>query len=108
MNTEKTEETILSGQASQEQIAMWEKEHIDVFEVKVRDKVCYLKRPSRLTLKAVDAIADKDGDKSNEILLENCWLGGDPEIKAVDLYFLEVVPALEQVLDFGRAEIKKL
>jgi len=96
----------LSGQVSDEQIAMWRNEYRDVFKVIATDKVCYLKRPSRLTLKAVDAI--EDGDHSNEVLLENCWLGGDPEIKTKDIYFLEVVPALAEIVDFGRAEIKKL
>jgi len=102
------EEKVLSGQASKEQIAMWKKEHRDVFEVIATDKVCYLKRPNRNTLQAATDISEQDGMKSNQIILENCWLGGDPEIKTNDLYFLEVTPVLEQIVDFGEAQIKKL
>ncbi|MCL2291227.1 MAG: hypothetical protein FWC34_11105 [Bacteroidetes bacterium] len=102
------QEIKLSGQVSAEQIAMWKNMYRDVYEVIATDKVCYLKRPDRKTLKAVDAIGETDGDKANEILLANCWLGGDEEIKTNDIYFLEVVPVLERLVDYGRAEIKKL
>ena len=98
----------LSGEAAPEQIATWKNLHRDVFRVKAGNKVGYLKRPDRTTLKAANTIAESDGMRSNEILLENCWLGGDPEIKTNDNYFLEVVPVLEEIVDFGRAEIKKL
>jgi len=104
----KEEKKVLSGEASDEQIAIWKKQHRDVFKVTATGKVGYLKRPDRNTLKAVGVIADHDGMKANDIILENCWLGGDPEIKTNDLYYLEVVPVLEHIVDFGRAEIKKL
>jgi len=108
MEREKMEEKKLSGKATDEQIAMWKNLHRDVWEVIATDKVCYLKRPDRKTLQAVSAIAETDGDRSNQVLIESCWLGGDEEIKTNDIYFLEVVPALDPILDFGRAEIKKL
>jgi hypothetical protein len=102
-------EIAMSGAASAEQIAMWKQLHRDVFEVKAGDnKVCYLKRPDRKTLSAADAIGSTDPMRYNEIILENCWLSGDPEIKTNDSYFLEVVPVLAELMDFGRAEIKKL
>lgn len=107
-NNNKEEETVLSGKVTLEQIAIWKNQYRDVFEVIASDKVCYLKRPDRNTLKAADAVGANDADRANEIVLENCWLGGDTEIKTNDLYFLEVVPVLEQLIDFGRATIKKL
>jgi hypothetical protein len=99
---------ILSGVASEEQIAMYKQLHRDVFEVKTGNKVCYLKRPDRKTLSAADAIGSTDPMRYNEVILENCWLSGDNEIKTNDNYFLEVVPVLAELVDFGRAEIKKL
>jgi hypothetical protein len=106
-NTE-NEKKVLSGEATPEQIAMWKNLHRDVFEVIATDKVCYLKRPDRNTMKAVVVIGEQDDMRANEVVLENCWLGGDPEIKTNDIYFMEVIPALAEVLDFGRATIKKL
>lgn len=105
---EKKEEKVLSGQATPEQIAMWKKQHIDVFEVVSRDKVCYLKRPDRNTLRAVDAVSESDYLRGDEVVIENCWLGGDPEIKTNDVYFLEAIQTLKEIMDYGRAEIKKL
>jgi len=99
---------ILSGEVSLEQVAMWKNAYRDVFEVKASGKVCYLKRPDRRTLQAADAVGSSDPMRYNEILLDNCWLGGDSEIKTNDLYFLETVPVLAELVDFGRAEIKKL
>jgi hypothetical protein len=98
----------LSGEATSEQIAMWKNLHRDVFEVKVSDKICYLKRPDRKTLSAAESIGYQDPMRYNEVILENCWLGGDSAIKTNDVYFLETVPVLEQLIDYGRAEIKKL
>jgi len=104
----KTEEEVLSGQVSDEQIAMWRKQYRDVFEVIAGDKVCYLKRPDRDTLSAASVIGETDPMKYNEIVLANCWLDGDPEIQTNDAYFLEVAPVLADVVDHGRAAIKKL
>jgi len=102
------EEVRLSGQATETQIAMWKKQHRDVFEIIAGDKVCYLKRPDRQTLKAAVAVGEQDAMRYDEIVLENCWLGGDEEIKDNDNYFLEVVPVLAEIVDYGRAAIKKL
>lgn len=99
---------VLSGQATEEQIAMWKRLHKDIFEVVADDKVCYLKRPDRNTLKAADAIGSEDPMRYDEVVLENCWLFGDEEIKTNDNYFLQVTPTLADLIDYGRASIKKL
>ena len=102
------EKKALSGEAMPEQIAVWKNLYRDVFEVRASDKICYLKRPDRKTLSAANSIGNHDPMRFNEIILENCWLGGDTEIKTNDIYFLETVPVLKQLIDYGRAEIKKL
>ena len=108
MEREKIEEKKLSGKAADEQIAMWKNLHRDVFEVVATDKVAYFKRPDRNVLNAINALPDSESDRANDIVFENCWLGGDPEIKTKDIYFIEVIPVLETLIDHGRAAIKKL
>lgn len=97
----------LKGQVDQEQIDKWKKEFGQVWEVIVEDRVCYLKKASRNTLRAALTFLDKDRIKYMEIIIENCWLGGDEAIKKEDEYFyglMTVVPELAAAKD---AEIKK-
>ncbi|GHV11720.1 hypothetical protein FACS1894162_7350 [Bacteroidia bacterium] len=49
--------------------------------MKVMTNKCYLHRPDRKALSAASVIGKTDPLKYNEILLNNCWLGGDEEIK---------------------------
>jgi hypothetical protein len=98
----------LSGAATAEQIAAWKRLYGDVFQITVEDKVCYLKRPDRATMSACSTFAEKDEMRLNEVLIENCWLGGDEEVKTNDRYFLPVIQQLGELLRFGTAEIKKL
>ncbi len=46
--------------------------------------------------------------KYNEVLLENCWLDGDEEIKKDDSLFLGVSSHLAEIIEIKTAEIKKL
>jgi hypothetical protein len=102
------EQLKLKGQATPEQIEMWKKLYGDVFEVTAADRVAYLKRPDRKTMAAGATVGETDPIRFNEILLENCWLGGDEEIKTNDRYFLMVIPQLDVLVSFGVATIKKL
>ena len=72
------------------QIDAWKKAHGDVFKVEVDGKVCYLKKPDRKVLGAASVLGKNDPMKYNEVLLENCWLDGDEEIKKDDSLFLGV------------------
>jgi hypothetical protein len=102
------EQLKLKGQATPEQMEAWKNLHGDVFEITAADKVAYLKRPDRKTMSAVSAIAETDPMRCNEIILENCWLGGDEEIKTNDRYFLMAISQLDVLANFGVATIKKL
>jgi hypothetical protein len=93
--------------ATKEQIAEWKAKHGDVFCVKVDDKACYLKKPSRKSLSYAMSIKDNPL-KSNEILLNECWLDGDQEIKTNDDLFLAVSPKLVELLTVKEAELVKL
>lgn len=92
----------------QEQIESWKKKWGDVFCVVVGDKVAYLKRPDRKTLGAAAVVGKNDPMKYNEILLKNCWLDGDEEIKTDDALFLGVSAKLGELIDIKEAELKKL
>jgi len=102
------EEKKLSGVATPEQIAMWKNLHCDVFTLTVGNKIAYLKRPDRKTMQAADALGSADGIKYHEVILENCWLGGDTEIKTNDSYFLQTISTLDEIVNYGRAVLKKL
>lgn len=91
-----------------EQIEAWKKKHGDVFCVTVGDKVVYLKRPDRKVLGAAAVVGKNDPMKYNEILLNNCWLAGDEDIKTDDALFLGVSAKLGELVEIKEAELKKL
>lgn len=102
------EQLKFKGQATPEQMEAWKNLYVDVFEITAEDKVAYLKRPDRKTMSAAASVGETDPMRFNEILLENCWIGGDEEIKTNDRYFLMAVSQLDVLLRFGVASIKKL
>lgn len=96
------------GKATKEQIEAWKKQHKDVFEIVVTDSVCYLRKPDRATMKAITSITSSDPVRANEVLLKNCWLGGDESIQTDDEKFFSVCPLLSRLMEIKEAELKKL
>jgi len=93
---------------TKEQIAQWKAQHVDVFRIKVADKECYLKKPSRKAL-GYASVAGKDNPlKFNEVLLNDCWLGGDEEIKTNDDLFLSASAKIAELIKVEEAELEKL
>jgi hypothetical protein len=93
---------------TEEQINEWKKKHGDVFLVRVDGREAYLKKPDRKTLGAAAVVGKNDPMKYNEILLGNCWLGGDEVIKTDDSLFLGVSAKLADLIEIKEAELKKL
>ena len=97
---------------TQDQLEGWKKKFGDgnVFEVAVEDKKVILHKPSRRDLSYAMAGSNqaKDSVKFSEILLNQCWIEGDEEIRQNDDYFLAVVPVLGALAETKEAEIKKL
>ena len=62
-------------------IAAWKKKHGDVFAYEVDGKTCYLHRPGRDVIAAASVVGKEDPFKFAEIILSNCWLGGDEELR---------------------------
>lgn len=102
------EKNELKGQATAAEIAVWKREHGDVYQVTVGGSACYLKKPDRTTLKMVAAVGGSDPVRANEVLLENCWLGGDESVKTDDEKFFGVSAKLAELVTVKEAELKKL
>jgi len=94
--------------ATDKQIEAWKKEHGDVFHITVEDKACYLKKPSRQALGYAATAAKDNPMKYTEVLLNDCWLGGDEEIKTNDDLFLSVSPKVLELNEIKTAELVKL
>lgn len=98
---------------SEQQIAEWKDKHgtiskITVFDKKAGNKVCYLKNPSRQALGYASMAGKGNPLKFNEMILNDCWLGGDEEIKTNDTLFLSVSAKISELIDVKEAELEKL
>lgn len=102
------EKKVLSGQATDEQIAMWKNLHGKVFQFEVDGSVCYLKRPSRNVISAAETIGKEDNLKYAEIVLNNCWLGGDETIKTDDEKFISVANHMGTLVKISEVAVKEL
>ena len=103
MNMEtKVEKTI------EQKISEWKAKHGDVFQVELDGRVAYLKRPDRKVLGAAAVTGKSDPMKYNEVILNNCWLEGDEEIRTNDAMFLGVSAQLAEIIEIKEATLKKL
>jgi hypothetical protein len=94
--------------ATEDQIKLWKEQHGDVYQIKVEDSVCYLKKPDRKTLGYASQAGKTDPMKFNEVIIKGCWLGGDEEIMTNDSLFLGACTQLAVVVAFKEAELVKL
>lgn len=101
-------ERLLVGQASPEQIEAWKRQHGKIFSVTVDDGVCYLKKPSRKALGYASFASKQDPLKFNEVILNDCWLGGDETIRTDDAKFLGISGVLADIIEVKEAELKNL
>lgn len=94
--------------ATKEQINHWKAIHKEIFEVTVEDAVCYLKKPDRATISAAMSVGQTDPMKYNEILMENCWVGGDEIVKTDNDYFFAAIEQMGALFEEKKATLKKL
>ena len=107
-NKKETTAAVAANEVSQEQIEAWKAKYQKVFCYEVDGKKIYFKQPDRKTIAAAGVIAKNDPMKYNEILLNNCWLAGDEDIKTDDALFLGVSAKLGELVEIKEAELKKL
>ncbi|TAN18829.1 MAG: hypothetical protein EPN37_04515 [Chitinophagaceae bacterium] len=100
----------MENEITEQQIAEWKQRYARVFHLQVGDKECYLKMPDRTILGFATKVSSEDGNplKFNEVLLQNCWLAGDEEIKKDDSYFFGASSKLDKLLAFKEADLKEL
>lgn len=75
----------------EEQIAKWKKEHGTVFRYRAKKegeapKVGYFKKISPEALDAYEALQRRSKLQADNVIIENCWLGGDEELVKNDDY----------------------
>ena len=102
------EEKTLVGQATPEQIEAWKKQHGEIYAATVGDGICYLKKPSRKVLGYASFASKNNPLNFNEVMLNDCWLGGDESIRTDDAKFLGVSGVLAELIEVKEAELKKL
>lgn len=107
MNTEETTKTAVSkNTATQEQLDAWKVQYGEFFGIVIENKVCYLRKPDRKVLSFASQVGS-DPMKFNEVILKNCWIGGDEEVLTDDSLFLAASSKLDQVIEFKKAELVK-
>jgi len=92
------------GEATAEQIAEWKKKYGPGKVFTVDGHICYMRRPTRVEVAAANAITN--GIKSNEFLMNTCWLGGSDEIKKNDQLFYAVSSKMKDLITEKEAEIE--
>ena len=97
----------LKGEATAEQITEWKEKHGCVYGIKVGGHIAYLKKPDRKQLSYISGVGSKDGLKSNELLMKQCWLGGSDEILTDDSLFLGACAHLGALIEVKQAELVK-
>jgi hypothetical protein len=118
-NTAEKEVKSLPGGVTQDQVNAWKKaiaaDNGKVYKIEVPSDhpadppyTCYLRTPTRQTLGAVSGRISADPIKANEILLQNCWLGGDDVIRTRDDLFLSASAKLGDLFNIKEASIKEL
>jgi len=91
------------------QIDEWKRLYGSVFGYVSEDgKCCVLRAPDLIILDACRTISGGSSIKFDAVLLENCWLGGDNELKTEDKYRLGVFDWLSTVIKKVEGELVEL
>ncbi len=78
----------------------------DKREITTLKAVAYLKNPTRKIISMATAVGGKDPIKFGELILQNCWLGGDERIKTDDDLFLAANAVLGDLIKIKTATLK--
>jgi hypothetical protein len=93
---------------TQKQIQEWKKEHGEVIKLSADNLEGYIKKPDRKVLSLAMTEAQVDPFGMIEVILTNCWLGGDDEMKNNDSYLMGINAQIDKVIEIKTVEIKKL
>lgn len=111
---DKTTDKAATKYPSAKDIEAWKTLHGEVHEltVKADDEgkdlyKCWLKKPDRKIIAAATSLGANNPIKVGEMILNNCWLGGDEVIKTNDDLFLAAVSQTGGLIKIREAELKK-
>ena len=100
------------GGVTGEQINRWKAARRRVIRIDVTDgeelHVAYFKRPSLETMSAVTKVGKSDEVKGAQVLYDNCFLGGDAEIREDALLFMAASAQLGNMLTSCLGSLKNL
>lgn len=91
-----------------EQIGEWKKQHGKVFRIESGGKVAYLRRPTRKIIAMANVIGGVDLLKVREVLVQNCWLGGDMDFQTDDRYFLGLSTQVDAIIEMAEVSLKEV
>lgn len=106
--SKKEEKQLLKGQLTSEEISLLKAKHVYVYEQEIDGRLAYLKRPDRATLSAAEKVGENDSNTYNQIVVENCWLGGCEELKDDAIYCAVLAGCIMQLFKVKIGELKNL
>lgn len=94
--------------ATQEEIQEWKKKYGSVYELEADDKTCYVFSPinNLSVLKSFMQALTKEAVACVDVLLANCWIAGDEEIKTDDSIKLGIVDQVRDLVDYPDYDIE--
>lgn len=93
---------------TKEQIEELKAKHGKLYRIKLEDgEQCWLKAPDRKALSYASRAGAQDPMKFNEVILDQCWLCGDEQIKTDDMLFLSASGQLAGIIEVKQAELEK-
>lgn len=100
------------GGVTDEQITKWKNVHKRVIRIDVTDgeelHVAYFKRPSIEAMSAVTKVTKINDVKGALTLYDNCFLGGDPEMREDALLFMAATAQLGKLFNSCLGSLKNL
>lgn len=88
------------------QIEEWKQAHGSIYELEANGKTAYVKDPTSdlRVMKSFVSAREDDPIKGVDVILNNCWLGGDEEIKSED-HKMGLLDQLGQLIDIPDFDI---
>lgn len=90
------------------QLKAWKERYGDVFAYEADGLKAYLRRPARTAIAAASVVGKEDPFKFAEVILANCWLGGDETLRTEDRYFMGLSQKVSELVEIRVGELKKL
>jgi hypothetical protein len=106
----------LPGDITQEQLDQWIKEHgkdnvkrIDVTVAQGDVATCYIKKPDRNVYALAISMFNQDKVlECGELVMVNCWLGGDTRCKTDDYIAISAAMKAKDAVTFYTATLKNV